>query len=139
MTAGGSSRQAAAAPRPDPTYLPAGQPTHPPSPCCTLLCSAVLQFGAFMQDIDLFDAAAYGLSSAEAAIMDPQHRLVLEAAAEALGASASHHTGRPGSAALFLTADILSSIACCAACCMCYMNYVHGFHAVAARASLLHP
>lgn len=44
------------------------------------------QFGAFMQGVDLFDAAAHGLSAAEAAAMDPQHRLVLEAAAEALAA-----------------------------------------------------
>ena len=32
------------------------------------------QFGAFMQDVDLFDGAAYGLTGAEAAAMDPQHR-----------------------------------------------------------------
>lgn len=32
------------------------------------------QFGAFMADIDLFDAAAYALSATEAAAMDPQHR-----------------------------------------------------------------
>lgn len=32
------------------------------------------QFGAFMQGVELFDAAAYGLSAAEAAAMDPQHR-----------------------------------------------------------------
>lgn len=35
---------------------------------------ACLQFGAFMREVDLFDAAAYGLSTAEAAAMDPQHR-----------------------------------------------------------------
>ena len=46
-----------------------------------------------MQDIDLFGAAAYGLSAAEAYIMDPQHRLVLEAAGEALGAAATSHAG----------------------------------------------
>lgn len=44
------------------------------------------QFGAFMQGVNLFDAAAHGLSAAEAAAMDPQHRMVLEAAAEALAA-----------------------------------------------------
>lgn len=32
------------------------------------------QFGAFMAGVDLFDAAAFGLSAAEAAAMDPQHR-----------------------------------------------------------------
>jgi acyl transferase domain-containing protein len=54
-----------------------------------------LQCGAFMQDIDPFDASAYGLSAPEAAIMDPQHRIVLEAAGEALGAAAQYHTGKP--------------------------------------------
>ena len=38
---------------------------------------ARLQFGAFMREVDLFDAAAYGLSAAEASAMDPQHRWVL--------------------------------------------------------------
>lgn len=32
------------------------------------------QFGAFMLDADLFDGTAHGLSAAEAAAMDPQHR-----------------------------------------------------------------
>lgn len=39
-----------------------------PRPAC------VLQFGAFMQDVDHFDAAAHGLSASEAVAMDPQHR-----------------------------------------------------------------
>jgi acyl transferase domain-containing protein len=42
-----------------------------------------------MQSIDKFDAGAFGLSGAEATIMDPQHRLVLEAAGEALAAAQS--------------------------------------------------
>lgn len=36
--------------------------------------SPCLQFGAFMHGVELFDAAAYGLSAAEVAAMDPQHR-----------------------------------------------------------------
>jgi hypothetical protein len=42
------------------------------------------QFGAFMADVDQFDAPAFGLSAGEAAAMDPQHRLLLEAAGELL-------------------------------------------------------
>lgn len=44
-----------------------------------------------MRDIDLFDASAHGLSAAEAVATDPQHRLVLEAAGEALISAALHH------------------------------------------------
>lgn len=46
-----------------------------------------------MQGIEAFDAAAYSLSAGEATTMDPQHRLVLEAAGEAMGAAAQYHTG----------------------------------------------
>ena len=56
------------------------------------------QFGAFMEGIDLFDAAAFGLSVGEAAIMDPQHRLVLEAAGEAMLAAAPSLSGMAGAA-----------------------------------------
>ncbi len=40
--------------------------------------------GAFLDDIDRFDAAFFGISPREAASLDPQHRLLLETAWEAM-------------------------------------------------------
>lgn len=40
------------------------------------------RFGAFMEGVELFDAAAYGLSVAEATLADPQHRLLLSLTGE---------------------------------------------------------
>ncbi|MDB9527410.1 SDR family NAD(P)-dependent oxidoreductase [Oscillatoria sp. CS-180] len=43
-----------------------------------------IKMGALLEEIDHFDASFFGFSPSEAAIMDPQHRLVLECAWEAL-------------------------------------------------------
>ncbi|MBL1103056.1 SDR family NAD(P)-dependent oxidoreductase [Streptomyces sp. 5-8] len=46
--------------------------------------------GAFLEEIDRFDASYFGISPREASAMDPQHRLMLEVAWEAMSDS-----GRP--------------------------------------------
>lgn len=45
---------------------------------------AATRFGAFLQDVDQFDSAAFGLSGPEAVAMDPQHRLLLASAGQLL-------------------------------------------------------
>ena len=39
--------------------------------------SLVRRFGAFLDDVDMFDAPRFGVSSSEAALMDPQQRMLL--------------------------------------------------------------
>jgi hypothetical protein len=45
---------------------------------------AATRFGAFLQGVDQFDSAAFGLSAPEAVAMDPQHRLLLASAGQLL-------------------------------------------------------
>jgi 3-oxoacyl-(acyl-carrier-protein) synthase len=59
---------------------------------------AAPRFGAWLDSIELFDAAAFGISAPEAELMDPQQRLLLEAAAEAAWAAGSGGAGGGGSA-----------------------------------------
>ena len=54
------------------------------------------RFGALMDGAELFDARAFGIAAPEAAAMDAQQRLLLEASHEALAGSAPRAlTGGP--------------------------------------------
>jgi acyl transferase domain-containing protein len=47
------------------------------------------RFGSFLREVEQFDAAALGLTAAEAVLMDPQQRLVMEAFADVYSATAA--------------------------------------------------
>ncbi len=38
-----------------------------------------VRFGGFLDGVDAFDAALFGITGAEADLMDPQHRVLMEA------------------------------------------------------------
>ncbi|MES0213361.1 SDR family NAD(P)-dependent oxidoreductase [Mesorhizobium sp. M0028] len=61
--------------------------------------SDYVRVGAHLQDVDLFDPDFWNLSSREATLMDPQHRLFLECcwkALESAGYAPTQHEGRTG-------------------------------------------
>ena len=45
--------------------------------------TSYVRFGAFLPDVTAFDAEAFKVARNEAAVMDPQHRLLQEATAQA--------------------------------------------------------
>jgi acyl transferase domain-containing protein len=59
------------------------------------------RFGGWLSGIDMFDAAAFGVSGVEAMLMDVQQRMLLELSLTALtGASAAAAAAAAGEAAL---------------------------------------
>lgn len=63
------------------------------APDVTALMESTTQWGAFLDDIEGFDADFFGITPREAEVMDPQQRLVLEVSCEALD-----HAGVPAHA-----------------------------------------
>lgn len=63
------------------------------APDVTALMESTTQWGAFLEDIEGFDAKFFGITPREAEVMDPQQRLLLEVICEALDhASVSTHS-----------------------------------------------
>ncbi|HEX4022864.1 MAG TPA: SDR family NAD(P)-dependent oxidoreductase [Acidobacteriaceae bacterium] len=60
-----------------------------------------IKASAVLDDVDMFDAAFFGLSPRDAAIMDPQHRHFLECAWEALESAGHTPEGFEGSIGVF--------------------------------------
>ena len=60
--------------------------------------------GSFLNEIDRFDAALFGVTPAEARIMDPQHRILLECAWEAFEHAGYNATEYPGKVGVFVGA-----------------------------------
>ncbi len=63
--------------------------------------SEYVRSGVVLQDMDMFDAAFFGLSPRDAAIMDPQHRLFIECAWEALEHAGHSPATFPGSIGVY--------------------------------------
>ena len=71
------------------------------------------RFGAFVDGAELFDARAFGVARPEAAAMDAQQRLLLEAAHEALAGSAPRDlTGLPLCHSLGMQEPMVSAASC---------------------------
>src|SRR5205814_930004 len=60
----------------------------------------------FLENADCFDADFFGVSTAEARITDPQHRLLLECAWEALESAGHSPFGWPGKIGCFAGAGM---------------------------------
>ena len=60
-----------------------------------------IKAGSFLEGIELFDAHFFGISPAEARVMDPQHRMFLECAWEAFEDAGYHIRAYPGRVGVF--------------------------------------
>jgi hypothetical protein len=59
-------------------------------------------FGSFLPGVAAFDASAFGLSDAEALLMDPQQRQLLEAYAQAQSGQQQHHPAAAASTGVYI-------------------------------------
>jgi acyl transferase domain-containing protein/NAD(P)-dependent dehydrogenase (short-subunit alcohol dehydrogenase family)/acyl carrier protein len=62
--------------------------------------------GAILDDVDLFDAPLFGYSPREAEVMDPQHRIFLECAWEALERAGYDPSAYPGAIGVFAGSNL---------------------------------
>ncbi|ASS75246.1 hypothetical protein CIG75_09795 [Tumebacillus algifaecis] len=67
--------------------------------------SKVVRSGAFLEDIDQFDARFFGFSAQEARLLDPQHRIFLECAYQAMQNAGYNVQGMPGRVSLYAGAS----------------------------------
>lgn len=68
------------------------------------------RFGAFLPDVGLFDASAFGISAGEGMLMDPQQRLLLEVSYEVLTAASNRAAASPPPSTLSPSQAAASSI-----------------------------
>ena len=65
----------------------------------------------FLADADMFDAAFFGISPREAELVDPQHRVMLECAWEAMEHAGYEPSTYPGRVAILTSAGMNSYLA----------------------------
>jgi len=65
----------------------------------------------YLADVDMFDAAFFGISPREAELMDPQHRVMMECAWEAMEHAGYEPSSYPGRVAIFTSAGMNTYLA----------------------------
>jgi acyl transferase domain-containing protein len=72
---------------------------------------AMVSAKGFLSDADMFDAAFFGISPREAELIDPQHRVMLECAWEAMEHAGYEPSSYPGRVAIFTSAGMNTYLA----------------------------
>jgi acyl transferase domain-containing protein len=65
----------------------------------------------YLADVEMFDAAFFGISPREAELMDPQHRVMMECAWEAMEHAGYEPSSYPGRVAIFTSAGMNTYLA----------------------------
>lgn len=65
----------------------------------------------YLADVDMFDSAFFGISPREAELMDPQHRVMMECAWEAMEHAGYEPSSYPGRVAIFTSAGMNTYLA----------------------------